>query len=72
MAFFFGSLHPKMEALNRQAGRSDGCGLGSPQTGLQVTILNSGEVNAFRAPTGQLYVTSGLIGWPAIPRNVSV
>ena len=32
-----------------------------PEQGYQVTILNSGAVNAFALPTGQLYVTRGLI-----------
>jgi predicted Zn-dependent protease len=32
-----------------------------PDQGYKVTILNSGAVNAFALPTGQLYVTRGLI-----------
>lgn len=32
-----------------------------PDLAYQVTILNSGAVNAFALPTGQLYVTRGLI-----------
>jgi len=32
-----------------------------PEQGYKVTILNSGAVNAFALPTGQLYVTRGLI-----------
>src|SRR5262249_58960462 len=32
-----------------------------PDQAYKVTILNSGAVNAFALPTGQLYVTRGLI-----------
>lgn len=32
-----------------------------PETQYKVTILNSGAVNAFALPTGQLYVTRGLL-----------
>ena len=32
-----------------------------PEQAYKVTILNSGAVNAFALPTGQLYVTRGLI-----------
>ena len=52
---------PKLEALitntvERLVAASD-----SPEQGYKVTILNSGAVNAFALPTGQLYVTRGLI-----------
>jgi len=52
---------PKLEALitntvERLVAASD-----SPDQGYKVTILNSGAVNAFALPTGQLYVTRGLI-----------
>jgi predicted Zn-dependent protease len=52
---------PKLEALisktvDRLVAASD-----RPDQGYKVTILNSGAVNAFALPTGQLYVTRGLI-----------
>src|ERR1700743_2276437 len=52
---------PKMEALvtktvDRLVAVSD-----HPDQAYRVTILNSGAVNAFALPTGQLYVTRGLI-----------
>src|SRR6476646_3898834 len=52
---------PKLEALisktvNRLVAVSD-----RPDQAYKVTILNSGAVNAFALPTGQLYVTRGLI-----------
>jgi predicted Zn-dependent protease len=52
---------PKLEALigktvDRLVAASD-----HPDQGYKVTILNSGAVNAFALPTGQLYVTRGLI-----------
>ncbi len=52
---------PKLEALigktvERLVAASD-----RPDQGYKVTILNSGAVNAFALPTGQLYVTRGLI-----------
>jgi len=52
---------PKLEALigktvDRLVAASD-----HPEQGYRVTILNSGAVNAFALPTGQLYVTRGLI-----------
>ncbi|WP_029585054.1 M48 family metalloprotease [Bradyrhizobium sp. URHD0069] len=52
---------PKLEALisktvNRLVAASD-----RPDQAYKVTILNSGAVNAFALPTGQLYVTRGLI-----------
>jgi predicted Zn-dependent protease len=52
---------PKLEALigktvDRLVAASD-----RPEQGYKVTILNSGAVNAFALPTGQLYVTRGLI-----------
>lgn len=52
---------PKLEALitktvERLVAVSD-----HPEQGYRVTILNSGAVNAFALPTGQLYVTRGLI-----------
>jgi predicted Zn-dependent protease len=52
---------PKLEALigktvDRLVAASD-----HPDQAYKVTILNSGAVNAFALPTGQLYVTRGLI-----------
>ena len=52
---------PKLEALiskvvERLVAASD-----RPDQSYKVTILNSGAVNAFALPTGQLYVTRGLI-----------
>jgi predicted Zn-dependent protease len=52
---------PKLEALigktvDRLVAASD-----KPDQAYRVTILNSGAVNAFALPTGQLYVTRGLV-----------
>jgi predicted Zn-dependent protease len=52
---------PKLEAMmgkivDRLVAASD-----RPDQSYKVTILNSGAVNAFALPTGQLYVTRGLI-----------
>jgi predicted Zn-dependent protease len=52
---------PRLEALvtrtvDRLVAASD-----RPEQPYKVTILNSGAVNAFALPTGQLYVTRGLI-----------
>src|SRR5205814_9342113 len=52
---------PKLEALigktvDRLVAASD-----RPDHAYRVTILNSGAVNAFALPTGQLYVTRGLV-----------
>jgi predicted Zn-dependent protease len=52
---------PKLEALvtrtvDRLVAASD-----RPEQAYKITILNSGAVNAFALPTGQLYVTRGLI-----------
>ena len=52
---------PKLEALigktvDRLVAASD-----RPDQGYKVTILNSGAVNAFALPGGQLYVTRGLV-----------
>ncbi|HEY0220455.1 MAG TPA: M48 family metalloprotease [Afipia sp.] len=52
---------PKLEALitktvDRLVAASD-----RPDLTYKVTILNSGAVNAFALPTGQLYVTRGLV-----------
>src|SRR3954462_5010910 len=56
-----GYADPKLQALigktvDRLVAASD-----SPDQAYKVTILNSGAVNAFALPTGQLYVTRGLI-----------
>ena len=60
---------PKLEGLitktvDRLVAASD-----RPDQAYKVTILNSGAVNAFALPTGQLYVTRGLIHSPATPPN---
>ena len=52
---------PRLEALisktvDRLVAVSD-----RPEQAYRVTILNSGAVNAFALPTGQLYVTRGLV-----------
>ena len=52
---------PRLEALisktvDRLVAASD-----RPDQAYKVTILNSGAVNAFALPTGQLYVTRGLV-----------
>ncbi|MBV9560173.1 MAG: M48 family metalloprotease [Bradyrhizobium sp.] len=52
---------PRLEALigklvDRLVAASD-----HPEQAYKVTILNSGAVNAFALPTGQLYVTRGLV-----------
>jgi len=52
---------PRLEALigktvDRLVAASD-----RPDLAYRVTILNSGAVNAFALPTGQLYVTRGLV-----------
>jgi predicted Zn-dependent protease len=59
----YGGLYddPQLEALisktvDRLVAASE-----RPDQGYKVTILNSGAVNAFALPTGQLYVTRGLI-----------
>src|SRR5437764_12396799 len=59
----YGGAHddPRLEALitktvDRLVAASD-----RPDLAYRVTILNSGAVNAFALPTGQLYVTRGLI-----------
>jgi predicted Zn-dependent protease len=53
---------PKLQAtltkvVNRLVAASD-----RPELAYKVTILNSPAVNAFALPTGQLYVTRGLLG----------
>ena len=59
----YGGLYddPRLEAIvtktvDRLVAASD-----RPDQAYKVTILNSGAVNAFALPTGQLYVTRGLI-----------
>src|SRR6478735_2735458 len=59
----YGGLYddPRLESLvsktvDRLVAASD-----RPDQAYKVTILNSGAVNAFALPTGQLYVTRGLI-----------
>src|ERR1035437_10109624 len=60
---------PKLEALigktvDRLVAASD-----RPDQAYKVTILNSGAVNAFALPTGQLYVTRGLIALASDTRS---
>ena len=62
---------PKLEALigktvDRLVAASD-----RPDQAYKVTILNSGAVNAFALPTGQLYVTRGLIALACDPSELS-
>lgn len=59
----YGGSHddPKLEALiNRTVERLVAVSE-RPDLSYKVTILNSGAVNAFALPTGQLYVTRGLV-----------
>src|SRR5674476_1245684 len=62
---------PKLEALitktvDRLVAASD-----RPDQAYKVTILNSGAVNAFALPTGQLYVMRGLIALASDPSELS-
>jgi predicted Zn-dependent protease len=62
LASYGGAYHdPKVESLITKT--VDRLVAASPRPDLtyKVTILNSGAVNAFALPTGQLYVTRGLI-----------
>src|SRR5258707_1389516 len=52
---------PKLEALIGKTGDRLVAASDRPDQAYKVTILNSGAVNAFALPTGQLYVTRGLI-----------
>ena len=52
---------PKLEALLNQTVAKLVAASERPDMHYQVTILNSAAVNAFALPTGQLYVTRGLI-----------
>src|ERR1700722_16419115 len=52
---------PKLEALIGKTVDRLGAASPRPDQPYKVTILNSGAVNAFALPTGQLYVTRGLI-----------
>src|SRR5262245_52256036 len=52
---------PKLEALITKTVEKLVAASDRPDQGYKVTILNSGAVNAFALPTGQLYVTRGLI-----------
>src|SRR5579864_2755072 len=52
---------PKLEALINKTVERLVAASDRPDQGYKVTILNSGAVNAFALPTGQLYVTRGLI-----------
>jgi len=52
---------PQLEALITRIGDRLVAASDRPDQAYKVTILNSGAVNAFALPTGQLYVTRGLI-----------
>jgi predicted Zn-dependent protease len=52
---------PHLEALINKTVERLVAASDHPEQGYKVTILNSGAVNAFALPTGQLYVTRGLI-----------
>ncbi|MCP3417587.1 M48 family metalloprotease [Bradyrhizobium brasilense] len=52
---------PKLEALISKTVERLVAASERPDQAYKVTILNSGAVNAFALPTGQLYVTRGLI-----------
>jgi predicted Zn-dependent protease len=52
---------PKLEALITKVVERLVAASERPDLSYKVTILNSGAVNAFALPTGQLYVTRGLI-----------
>ena len=52
---------PKLEALVSKTVERLVAASERPDQAYKVTILNSGAVNAFALPTGQLYVTRGLI-----------
>src|SRR6201987_1162518 len=52
---------PKPESLVSTTGERLVAASDRPDQAYKVTILNSGAVNAFALPTGQLYVTRGLI-----------
>ena len=52
---------PKLQALITQTVDRLVAASDRPDLNYKVTILNSGAVNAFALPTGQLYVTRGLI-----------
>jgi predicted Zn-dependent protease len=52
---------PKLEALINKVVERLVAASERPEQSYKVTILNSGAVNAFALPTGQLYVTRGLV-----------
>src|SRR5579871_5232230 len=52
---------PRLEALVRRTVDRLVAASERPDQAYKVTILNSGAVNAFALPTGQLYVTRGLV-----------
>jgi predicted Zn-dependent protease len=53
---------PKLQALLTRVASRLVAASERPQVTYKVTILNSPAVNAFALPTGQLYVTRGLLG----------
>src|ERR1700722_12020768 len=52
---------PRLEALIGKTLDRLGAASDRPDQAYKVTILNSGALNAFALPTGQLYVTRGLV-----------
>src|SRR6202012_425720 len=52
---------PKLQAMITKTVDRLGAASDRPDQTYKVTILNSGAVNGFALPTGQLYVTRGLI-----------
>src|SRR5437868_13161025 len=52
---------PKLEGLINRTVERLVAASERPDLAYKVTILNSGAVNAFALPTGQLYVTRGLV-----------
>lgn len=62
LASYGGEYHnPKLQALITQAVDKLVASSERPDLHYRVTILNSSAVNAFALPTGQLYVTRGLL-----------
>jgi predicted Zn-dependent protease len=59
----YGGAHhnPRLEALLQQTTEKLVAASDRPDLNYKVTILNSSAVNAFALPTGQLYVTRGLL-----------
>jgi predicted Zn-dependent protease len=54
--------HPKLEGMLNQIAAKLVAASERPEVHYRITILNSASINAFALPSGQLYVTRGLIG----------